>query len=206
MVLRTSALLVTLLAISIGVVAAAAPAAPRTQAGSATSTRWTLDFKPGALRLFVDPISRKPYWYMDYRVINRTGQDRMWAPQFELFTDDGSVKASGKEVPTRVVKALKEVLGNPLIEDQNQIIGELLQGVENAKDGLVIWPAKNLQVTEISLFVRGLSGETTKVLNPQTGEEVVLWKTLHRVYMVPGDPLPRGGQPLPVVKDDWVMR
>lgn len=175
-------------------------------AAQTTTSRWTLDFKPGELRLYVDPISRKPYWYLDYRVINRTGQDRMWAPQFELFTDDGAIIPSGRNVPTRVVRALKEVLGNPLIEDQNQIIGDIFVGPENAKDGLVVWPATNLEVTEVTLFVRGLSGETTKVKNPQTGDDVVLWKTLRRAYTVPGSPMPRGSQGLPLVREEWVMR
>ena len=41
---------------------------------------WTVDFKPGPLRLYQDPIDDRMYWYFTYRVTNSTGQDRMFSP------------------------------------------------------------------------------------------------------------------------------
>jgi hypothetical protein len=168
--------------------------------------RWEVDFQPGALRLYIDPEDGKAYWFMTYRVENRTGRDQVWAPRLTLFTDDGAIMRSGRGVATRVTSDLLAVLGNELIEDQNTIIGDLLHGREHAKDGLVIWPAKSLKVNEMSLFVTGISGESQKIANPLTGAEVVLRKTLQRNYLIRGDAEPRGSQAVELVDQLWIMR
>jgi hypothetical protein len=168
--------------------------------------RWELEFAPGDLRLYVDPAENQSYWYFDYQVANRTGREQVWAPSFTLFTDCGEIIASGRGVPSRVVDDLKKLLGNPLLETQNEIIGEIFHGRENAKDGLVVWRADTLDVNELSMFIGGLSGETATVTNPATGKEVLLRKTLERDYLVPGDVLPRGSKPIDLVEQQWVMR
>ncbi|MHC4908515.1 MAG: hypothetical protein ACYTF9_02185, partial [Planctomycetota bacterium] len=168
--------------------------------------RWELNFKPGALRLYVDDEDGKAYWFMTYKVENRTGRDQVWAPRFTLFTDDGRIMQSGRDVATRVTADLLAILGNELMEDQNTIIGDLLHGREHAKDGLVIWPARNLNVNRLSLFVAGISGESLKIKNPATGEDVILRKTLQRDYLVRGDAGPRGSQELELATQRWIMR
>jgi len=168
--------------------------------------RWELEFQPGDLRLYVDPVEDQAYWYFAYVVTNRTGRGRIWAPSFVLFTDAGEILASGRGVASRVASDLQELLGNALLENQNEIIGEIFHGREHAKDGLVIWPARNLDVNEISMFVAGITGETAPVDDPVTGEVIVLRKTLQRDYLVPGDVLPRGSAPIDLVAERWVMR
>ena len=168
--------------------------------------RWELEFRPGALRLYVDRVSDEAYWYMTYEVTNRTGRERVWAPTLVLFSDSGEIIGSGRGVSTRVSNDLRELLGNELLENQNEIIGEIFHGREHAKEGLVIWPAGSLDVNEISMFVAGISGETATVKNPITDEVVVLRKTLQRDYLVAGDALPRGSRPVDLVRQRWVMR
>ncbi len=168
--------------------------------------RWELEFQPGDLRVYVDPVADQAYWYFAYVVTNRTGRDRIWAPSFILFTDAGEILASGRGVTSRVASDLQELLGNELLENQNEIIGDIFHGREHAKEGLVIWPARNLDVNEISMFVAGITGETAPVDDPITGEVVVLRKTLQRDYLVPGDVLPRGSAPIDLVAERWVMR
>ena len=189
---------------------------------------WQLDFKPGPLRLFKDPDSGQSYWYMTYVVTNTTGQDLRWAPSMELFYDDGRIMLAGRGVPGSVTKQLLTMLGNPLLQDQNQILGELLQGKEHAKEGLavwvadtntqgssyydsfqdgrVIWNSKVIPVTELSFFLTGASSQTEKVRNPITRQEVVLRKTLRRDFVVPGNYRDRGSEPVTVVSDTWIMR
>ena len=168
--------------------------------------RWELKFLPGDLRLYVDPVSDESYWYLTYEIMNRTGRGHVWAPTFTLYSDSGEIIASGRGVSTRVTSDLRELLANELMENQNEIIGEIFHGREHAKEGLVIWPAGTLDVNEISMFVAGISGETTTVTNPITGEVVVLRKTLQRDYLVAGDALPRGSRPVDLVRQRWVMR
>ncbi len=168
--------------------------------------RWELVFEPGDLRLYVDPLENLAYWHMTYQVTNRTGREQVWAPSFVLFTDAGEIVASGRGVSTRVATDVHELLGDELLENQNEIIGEIFHGREHAKEGLVIWRADKLDVTEVSMFVAGISGETATVDNPITGEVVVLRKTLQRDYIVPGDALARGSRPVEPVRQRWVMR
>ncbi|MFO0829260.1 MAG: hypothetical protein U0572_14070 [Phycisphaerales bacterium] len=179
--------------------------APKTAPASTSSTLgghyvramdWELDFRPGALRMYTDAETGKAYWYFTYKVINRTGKDRMWAPRLELFTDGGAIELSGRSVPTEVTRNLLRLLGNPLMQDQNQVIGEIHVGEENAKEGLVVWPAADLQVTEFTVFVAGASGKVRKVADPRTGQPRAERWTIRFNYLVPGDPVARGSSPV----------
>ncbi|UCD76378.1 MAG: hypothetical protein JSV91_05520 [Phycisphaerales bacterium] len=168
--------------------------------------RWELTFEPGDLRLYVDTETGLSYWYFAYKVTNRTGKDQIWAPTCTLFTDVGEIMKSGRGVPSRVTGDLLELLSNEFLQSQNAIIGEIRQGAEHAKEGLVVWPARNLTVNELSLFVGGISGETVRVANPLTGEQVILRKTLHRDYLIRGDALARGSKPVELVDENWILR
>ncbi len=173
---------------------------------AAVAPRWELEFEPGALRLYVDPDEGGAYWYFAYMVTNRTGRDQVWAPTFVLFTDVGEILASGRGVPSRVAADIKTLLGNEFLEHQNEIIGEIFHGRDHAKEGLVVWPARHLEVNELSLFIAGASGETANVVNPITGERVLLRKTLQRDYLIPGEAIARGGKPVELRAQRWVMR
>ena len=168
--------------------------------------RWELTFESGDLRLYVDNESGQSYWYFTYKVINRTGKDQIWAPTFTLFTDVGEIMKSGREVPTRITADLLELLGNEFLQSQTAIIGEVRQGAEHAKEGLVVWPAQDTTVNELSLFVSGISGETARVANPLNGEQIILRKTLHREYLIRGSALARGSMPIELDREEWILR
>lgn len=173
---------------------------------STRNLKWSLEFTPGDLRLYVDDVDGLAYWFFTYKVVNETGEDRKWAPSFVLFTDTGDIVKSGQDVPTRVTDDLINLMGNELLERQYQVIGDLLQGERYAKEGLVIWPARSTTVNEMRMFIGGLSGETARVHNPLTNEEIILRKTMQRDHLAIGDMLARGTKPVPVVSQRWVMR
>jgi hypothetical protein len=168
--------------------------------------RWQLEFQPGALRIYVDPHDATPYWYFTYKVSNFTGQDQLWVPRITLFTDAGTIQQAGEGVPSRVTESILALLRAPFLEDQNEIIGDLFQGREHAREGLSIWPANDIDVNELSIFVAGISGETAKVANPVSGDEQILQKTLQINYHIAGDVLPRGSTPVEVVSTEWILR
>jgi hypothetical protein len=166
---------------------------------------WQLEFKPGLLRLYVDASTGDNFWYFTYKVVNRTGAERLWAPRFEFFSERGEIKISGREVPTRVTDQILELLGNPLLEDQNEILGDILIGEENAKEGLVVWPAGDADVNELTVFATGASGRVRKVPDALSGELKAERWTLRFNYHLPGDAVPRGSQPIePSRADDDV--
>jgi len=173
---------------------------------AAVPYRWELNFQPGELRLYVDPVDQRVFWFMTYEVVNRTGEDLLWVPRFTLFTDAGDIVESGTRVPARVTADLQGLLRNEFLEDQNSIIGEIHQGRENAKEGLVIWPADTLKVNEISIFIAGVSGETARVRNPVSGEAVTVYKTLKRDYLIRGNIRPTDSRPIELISEQWIMR
>jgi hypothetical protein len=175
--------------------------------------RWQLDIKPSPLRMaIVDTVGGAPraYFYMTYKVTNNTPTDILFAPAFELATDEGDLLRSGRDVPFAVTSAIMARLDNPYLEDQIGIVGTLLRGEENAKEGLVVWPIPTNHCNEIVVYAAGFSGETVTVEVP-TGEggemeRKLLRKTLMLRYRSPGELEPAFGAPLLPHDDRWIMR
>jgi hypothetical protein len=124
-----------------------------------------------------------------------------------LFTDQGDILTAGENVSTRIEEDIRNLIGNDQLETLNEIIGDVHQGFEHARDGLIVWRAASLEVTEASMFIGGLSGETARVTHPVTGEGVILRKTLQRDYLIPGDPIARGSEARRDGRsEEWVLR
>lgn len=182
-----------------------ASATPNAAAASVAPPK-ELDFTASELRLFKDPETGKHFWYMTYDVVNNTGKEVRFAPRIDLVVDDGRILAQGEGVSSGAVRQLKKYLKNELLEDQFEILGEVLPGKEHAKSGLVMFRADDLEPTELTVMVQGLSRETEKRAHPRTGEPVTLRKTVRIDYLVPGDPKPRGSTTYPIVSREWIFR
>jgi hypothetical protein len=175
--------------------------------------RWQLDVEIGPLRLTrlnVEGRGPESYFYMTYKVTNNSGKDLLLAPSFELATSEGVVLRSGRGVPVGVTQTLLERFDNPLLLDQISMLGMMLQGPENAKEGLVVWPAASLDIDRLVVYAGGFSGETAaiEVPDPQTHQmsRVVLRKTLCVTYNAAGELDPTTSTPMTVLDQRWVMR
>jgi hypothetical protein len=146
------------------------------------------------------------FWYMSYKVVNNTGQDRLFIPEIVMASDQGDILPSGKNVPAGVFDAVKTRLGNRLLQNPIRVVGRLLQGEDNARESVAIWPAFDHDVDEVSIFVSGIDGETQVIQNPLTGDGVTVVKTLMVRYGMPGT----GGSPqrqsIVPRGETWVMR
>lgn len=175
-------------------------------------TRWQLYVETSPLQLTTveGPDGRqRPYFFMTYEVTNDSGQDVVFAPVFELADDEGRTVRAGRDVPGVVTQRLLQRLENPLLQDQIGILGLLLQGRDNAKEGLVVWPAEDLGVDRIDVFGVGFSGEIKSVMfpDPTAGErEVFFRKTLMLSYSTPGELIPGRVEPIKPFETRWVMR
>ena len=175
-------------------------------------TRWEFDLAPGAMRiaeLTAPDGSRQSYFYLTYRVINYSGRDRIFAPSFLLAGDQGTPVRSG--APAWAVQEIQRRLGDPLLEDQLSIVDVLLQGFDNARFGVVLWPAGRMDVDEVRVFAAGFSGESTDyyTVDRESGRRVrhTLRKTRMLTYAVPGDIRgDRPSRPLELSGSQWVMR
>jgi len=175
--------------------------------------RWQLAIEPGPLRLTtIDLPSTGPraYYFFTYKATNTSAADLLFAPSFDLATENGDVRRSGREVNAEVTRRILADLESKEIEDQISIVGMLLQGEENAKEGLVIWPADGMHLAEVTIYAAGFSGETRKVeiKNPKTGQPTTttLRKTLMLRYAPPGELRDMAGKSIEVTEKRWIMR
>ena len=189
---------------------------------------WELKFKTfDGLHLFRDPADDRLYWYLIYEVANQSGSDQLWVPDIVMYTDTGIIMKSGRGVRTRVTESILSLISDPLLESQDEIIGDLRQGDEYARRGTAVWPQPydpdpplldlmdqalplwDSPVSEdltnrITLFVGGLSGETSRVIHPTTGEPYILRKSLQMDFEVYGNL--RHGQKVEPLGSKWVIR
>jgi hypothetical protein len=187
---------------------ASAHAAPEP---SPVAITWEFTFDLGPLRLawVDDGNGSKPYFFLTYGVTNYSGSDLLFAPDVALMTDNTKVYQSGRDVPTAVTNAILEELDNPLVESQIDIVSTVLQGKEHARDGVLIWPAEQLDVDEVTIFFAGLSGEFESYVvgretdNPQ---RYTLRKTKMLRYATPGNFSDQGARPIELIEERWIMR
>ncbi|MBS0186722.1 MAG: hypothetical protein JSS51_01560 [Planctomycetes bacterium] len=175
--------------------------------------RWQFDVRPGNLRFakFETPDGQiRGYFFLTYRVVNNTKEDLLLAPLFELATENGDIVRSGRDVPPSVMKKIMTEVDNPLAQDQISILGTLLQGEENGREGVVVFSDVDTSARDITIYATGFSGETTpvEVKDPKTGKvhKETLRKTLSLQYKLPGDVTGRVNEPLPLFEQRWVMR
>jgi len=174
------------------------------------SPSWQFEFDYEKPRLILvdlpGKVEKQYYWYLPYTVTNRTGEDRLFIPAVAVMSNTGKIMTAGRKVSPAVFRAIKRHERNPLLQSPVDAIGKLLQGEDNAKDSVAIWPASEGDVDRYDLFIGGLSGETVVVKNPETDEMVVLRKSLHLRFVTPGTPAELIGQPIEKVDEEWVMR
>jgi len=103
------------------------------------------------------------YYYLTYTVTNNTDEPVLFAPSFELSTDAGGTVVAGQGVPAAATRELLERLANPLLLDQVDMIGLLRRGEAHAREGLVVWPASNVEADEVRIYMAGFSGETARI-------------------------------------------
>lgn len=175
--------------------------------------RWEFDARFSTLQITTVSMPEggtRAYFYLTFKVTNLSGHDRLFVPSFELATDSGKVYRSGRDVPVSVVRDILDRLENPFLEDQIKITDTLLQGRENAKDGLIVWPAAELKLEEIKIYAGGFSGETATIEIPDaetgTKTKVVLRKTKELVYRPGGEIDPTREHEIALARDGWIMR
>lgn len=170
---------------------------------------WQFDIQVGRLQ----PISIRDmhghvrwYWYLPYKVTNKTGQERLFIPEVTVATDEGDIVEAGRNIPGSVFEAIARRERNPLLLSPIDAVGRLLQGEDFAKESVAIWPAFDHAVGQINVFFAGLSGEVQSVSHPLTDEPVLMRKTYMVHFATPGSHI--HPQELAVIPrgDEWVMR
>jgi hypothetical protein len=154
------------------------------------------------------------YWYIILTLTNRTGSDVPFYPACDLMTDTFRILPAGKGVRGAVFERikLKHQGRYPFLENIDIAGNKVLEGVDNTKDIVIIWPDFDAKAKNITLFIAGLSNETVAINHPTETDEsgvpakVYLQKTLALDYAVGADEQLRA-LAKPTYKDKrWVMR
>lgn len=174
------------------------------------SPSWNLEFEydlPEAIAVETLDGETRWYWYMTYEVVNETGQTRLFVPEVAVADDTGRIMQAGDGVPIRVYRAIRDQLRSVSLLAPTQILGELLEGEDHSKRGVVVWPADlDRDIDEYRVFFAGLSGENAVVEHPRTGEEVRFRRTLMLRFALPGDDEHPQRQPVDLIEERDVMR
>jgi len=176
---------------------------------TASSRAWQFEFthsKPVPISFKGSDGVVRWYWYMTYKVVNNSGDERLFVPEFAIATDQGDLVNANQKVPAGVFEAVKDRAGIPLLKNPIRVVGRLLQGEDNAQESVAIWQAFEHDVDRVSVFVAGLSGETQSVKNPVTNEDVSVRKTLMIDYAFPGTGGRVQDQTVLPKGEKWIMR
>ncbi len=154
---------------------------------------WVLDFAFKPVRIITTEIpgkGRKQIHYMYYRIINHTGQPRMFVPQFSLVTDTG--KRYEDTVLPQAVKSIqfREDPTIPLLGAVN-IMGivppSTKEGIDDAVFGVAIWEGVDPHADRFQIYVRGLSDGYQTISPPDGGKPIVRYKALRADFIRRGD-------------------
>lgn len=163
---------------------------------------WELGF--GAQQIERIAVNGKTYFFVRYKVVNNTGRDILFTPDFQLMADTGQLLPADQQADA-VFKKIKELYRSEFMQSPIEILGKIRQGEDNAKEGVVIFTGLDADARNVRIFISGLTGDTTEVKNPVTGKTVILQKTLVLEYDLPGQAIGIDIQPQGKIPY-WVMR
>ena len=144
------------------------------------------------------------YWYLLYQVVNNSQQEIEFVPTFHLTTPSGQVVRDSPD--PNIFARIKQLHGQALLENSVEIIGPLLQGEDNARDGVAIWSSVEPEADAFTIYAGGFSGEAAVVKSPVTGKRVLLRRNIRLHYGVPGDAINTRPKRGTLIKRDAVMR
>lgn len=225
--IRPAKLTLALMSVALagGAILLPAPAVTAPQAYE-VSEEWQLEVELGEPRpIYVNvPGQNRPvlYWFLPFTVTNRTGEDQLFVPEISLYTNTGQLLRAGAGVNPAAFQQIKKIYNNPLLQDVMGLTGKILQGADNAKDGVAIFSNFDPEANGFTIFFGGLSGDTVTVKLPSpvkvevvkpdgtvetvTRDRVTLAKTLQLQYSLAVGPNNRIQAKPQLLRRDWVMR
>ena len=176
---------------------------------------WTLNVRyDQPQQIVLEGAQKQRFWYIILTLTNKSGKDVDFYPECTLVTDTLSTVPAEKGVSAVLFDRLKTRHKSkyPLLELLENAGNKILQGADNAKDIVIIWPDFDPKAKSIDIFIAGLSNQTVAVDHPTKKDadgkpvKIFLRKTLQLTYTISGDPAFRSDQKLKFVEKRWVMR
>lgn len=181
--------------------------------------QWTLDVRYSQPQQITVRIPGQPtpqrFWYIILTLTNTTANEEVsLIPSCQLVTDTFKTIPAGQGVSKEVFDLIKSKHEGqyPFLESMDFADMRLRKGADNARDIAIIWPEFDPKANVVSLFIAGLSNESTVVKDPIKKDasgnpvSVYLQKTLQLNYLNATDPALREMAGLAFQKQVWVMR
>ena len=161
------------------------------------------------------PGVRKPkrFWYIILTMTNDADIDVPFYPTCEMMTNTFKITPAYKDtrgiVFARIKNRYRKIF--PFLESLETASNRILQGEDNKRDMVIIWPDFDPKAKGITLFLAGLSNETAVISHPTATEDgqplkVYLRKTLQLDYTIGGDGKLRRKGKLAYKSKRWIMR
>jgi hypothetical protein len=183
-----------------------------------TPDQWTLNVvftQPQQITVKIpDQPKAQRFWYIIITITNNANIDVPFYPSCELMTDTFQTIPAYRDTRNIVFDKIKSRHKKkyPFLESLEFADNRILQGQDNTKDLVIIWPDFDSKAKNISLFLAGLSNETVVVEHPikkdpnDMPEKIYLRKTLQLQYSIGGDANLRSNTTLVYKNKNWVMR
>jgi hypothetical protein len=187
---------------------------------STSPLSWELDGEFSMLKRIVVDVPGSPapkaYWYLTYVITNNSDQEQIFLPTFEMLTKTGQVLRSNTETSASVFEAVARAENKMPLKAPEEIMGKILIGEDQAKYSAAIWEEFDPEMSSVSIFIAGLSGETAPLRDVDGNEvttkdadgnekTILLRKTRQLDFTVRGDDR-YAGDPVIQTDDTWIMR
>ncbi|MBN2063277.1 MAG: hypothetical protein JW745_00630 [Sedimentisphaerales bacterium] len=153
------------------------------------------------------------FWYMVYTITNNSNTDIDYYPVVEVLTNTFKLYEAGKVPVKPVFQEIKKRYADsvPLLERELVVAGKILQGIDNARDCVLILDDFDPNATSVKVFIKGLSNETAVVeqideKDEKNNKKYLLQKTLMLEYSVPGDQFNQDKKVMLFNRREWIMR
>jgi hypothetical protein len=200
---------------------------------------WVLDFKfknPRVIKVNIPGKGERIVWYLWYQVINNTGQQVTFVPDFELVThDDKQVMTYGDQILPEAQEAIARIedpngyytIKNSVTISSDPIPPSLPKSVARPVTGVATWIDPNeidpdddnatkakkkalpklAEANHYSIFVAGLSSGLS-VTDPidKGGDPVIRRKTLQLIFRRLGDQHYMKSDEIKFQKSEWLYR
>ena len=137
-----------------------------------TDMHWQLHLTWGTPR--VVEVLGKPWWYLPFEVVNHGDETVLFQPLVDVVTDSARVHLAGKAVPITVYDAIRAREADRLVVDYPQVAGQVRPGEDHARVSALVWPVEEDDVDGFTVFFGGLSGEAEYMLDPVSGEPLMV--------------------------------
>ncbi|MFO0945504.1 MAG: hypothetical protein U1D30_06110 [Planctomycetota bacterium] len=173
---------------------------------------WVLDFtfrNPRFIMVDVPGKGRQLVWYMTYKIVNRTGEERRFIPRFTLVTEKGKVHDDVILPQAEKAVMLREDPTRKLFNSvtiSKELPASKPEADPEVRSGVAFFEGVDMAEKGFKIYVSGLSNGYVKAEDPKTGKEEMRRKTLELKFSKFGDVYNPDEKEIRYLGSSWIYR